>query len=45
MTVNEAAMLLLHEALHYAGLPERPVHRGAMSSKEISTLVRNRCGL
>jgi hypothetical protein len=42
---NEAAMSLLHEALHYAGLPERPVHRGAMSSREISALVRKRCGL
>lgn len=40
-----AAMSLLHEALHYAGLPERPVHRGAMSSGEISALVRERCAL
>jgi hypothetical protein len=42
---TDAAMSLLHEALHYAGLPERPVHPGAMSSREISTLVRRRCGL
>ena len=45
LSPNDAAMSLLHEALHYAGLPERPVHRGAMSSREISALVRKRCGL
>ena len=45
LTRQDAAMSLLHEALHYAGLPERPVHRDAMSSREISALVRDRCGL
>jgi len=45
LSPNDAAMSLLHEALHYAGLPERPVHRGAMSSREISALVRKHCGL
>ncbi|MBI4914972.1 MAG: hypothetical protein HY825_03935 [Acidobacteria bacterium] len=45
LSPKDAAMSLLHEALHYAGLPERPVHRGAMSSREISALVRTRCGL
>ena len=42
---RRAAVTLLHEALHYAGLPERPADPAALSSLEITRLVRNRCGL
>ena len=40
-----AAVAILHEALHYAGVPERPVHPEGLSSAEISALVRARCDL
>ena len=41
----QAAMTLIHEALHFAGLPERPQAAGAMSSAEINDMVRDACGL
>jgi len=40
-----AAMILLHEALHYAGLRERPVHPDGLWPAEINALVRKGCGL
>ena len=40
-----AAVVVLHEALHFAGLRERPRDPGAMSSNEINNLVKKRCGL
>jgi hypothetical protein len=40
-----AAVVVLHEALHFAGLRERPGDPGAMSSNEINNLVRKSCGL
>lgn len=40
-----AALSLIHEALHYAGLPERPVHPTAMSTWEINEVIHNRCKL
>jgi hypothetical protein len=40
-----AAVVVLHEALHFAGLRERPHDPGAMSSNEINNLVKRRCGL
>ena len=42
---SRAAVTLLHEALHYAGLPERPADPAALSTLEISALVQDRCGL
>ena len=39
----EAALLLIHEALHQAGLPEWPPHAGALSSVEINQLVARSC--
>ena len=45
LSTVRAAVTLLHEALHYAGLPERPADPAALSSLEITRLVRNRCGL
>jgi len=40
-----AALVLLHEALHFAGLPERPHDPGAMAASEINDMVRERCRL
>jgi hypothetical protein len=40
-----AAVVVLHEALHFAGLRERPRDPGAMSSNEINNLIRKSCGL
>ena len=42
---NEAAILVIHETLHFAGLRERPSTPDAMSSHEINSLVASRCGL
>jgi hypothetical protein len=42
---QRAAMTLIHEALHFAGLRERPQVPGAQSSAEINTMVRGACGL
>jgi len=44
LTTQRAALVLVHEALHCAGLPERPQVPGAMSSAEINDLVRDGCG-
>lgn len=44
-TPLEAAAALIHEALHHAGMPERPTVAGALSSPEITELVRDRCRL
>ncbi|HUK14190.1 MAG TPA: hypothetical protein VLW17_12885 [Thermoanaerobaculaceae bacterium] len=43
-TVNAAA-ILIHEALHQAGLPERPPTPDAMSSLEITRVVETSCAL
>lgn len=40
-----AALSLVHEALHDAGLPERPLYPTAMSTWEINEVVHNRCRL
>jgi hypothetical protein len=40
-----AAAVLLHEALHHAGLEEYPPTPGALTSPEITRLVEERCGL
>jgi len=40
-----AAMIVLHEALHFAGLRERPVHSDGLWPAEINALVRKGCGL
>ncbi len=39
------ATILIHEALHFAGLKERPTHPGAMSAPEITTMVEASCRL
>lgn len=44
VTTKTAAVAVIHEALHHAGLPERPHDRLAMSSQEITEMVENSCG-
>lgn len=40
----ELAMVLIHEALHMAGVEESPAIEGAPSSVELNHLVREKCG-
>lgn len=40
-----AAVAVIHEALHFAGLGERPVDPNGMSSMEINRMVEASCGL
>jgi hypothetical protein len=42
---NDAALVLIHEALHHAGLEEAPGYEGAMTAVEIDELVAKHCGL
>ncbi|MFH1177727.1 MAG: hypothetical protein V1750_10000 [Acidobacteriota bacterium] len=39
-----AAGLLIHEALHQAGLPERPACPTGPTAREVNLLVANNCG-
>jgi hypothetical protein len=41
---REAALTLVHEALHSAGMPESPATPGALTSQEINALVARACG-
>lgn len=45
LPVSSAAVVLLHEALHYAGLGEWPSTPHAMTSGQINLMVREACGL
>jgi len=42
---HDGAMILIHEALHFAGLPESPATPAALDSRGINRLVKERCGL
>ena len=44
LSTEKAALALLHEALHFAGLPEQPHDPNAMTSSEINDMVKDRCG-
>ncbi len=44
VSTETAAVAVIHEALHHAGLTERPNDRLAMSSQEITELVESACG-
>jgi hypothetical protein len=44
ISTEAAAITILHEALHHAGLTERPADRLAMTSVEITEMVANQCG-
>jgi hypothetical protein len=41
---ERAAMFVVHEALHHAGLSEKPLDRRGMTSLEINTMVGKKCG-
>jgi len=45
VSTEAAAIAVIHEALHHAGLPEKPHDRMAMSSIEITEMVSNACQL
>jgi hypothetical protein len=40
-----AAVLLIHEALHFAGLDDEKHDPDGLSSKEINTMIEHACGL
>ncbi len=42
---EQAAIVLIHEALHFAGLPEAPSTPDALTSRQINRLVQKACGL
>ncbi|MDD5564350.1 MAG: hypothetical protein PHQ91_11605 [Thermoanaerobaculaceae bacterium] len=42
---SAGATILIHEALHFAGLKERPTHPGEMSAAEITAMVKTSCHL
>lgn len=42
---SAGATILIHEALHFAGLKERPTHPGEMSATEITAMVKTSCHL
>jgi len=44
VSTETAAIAIIHEALHHAGLGERPHDRMAMSSIEITEMVATECG-
>lgn len=44
VSTETAAIAVIHEALHHAGLTERPLDRMAMSSIEITEMVTSACG-
>jgi hypothetical protein len=45
LTDKRAAMIIIHEALHHAGLTEWPKDPGGMRSVAINKMVSERCGL
>jgi hypothetical protein len=44
LTDEHAALVLVHEALHHAGLTESPSDPSGMSSAAINEMVRTACG-
>ncbi|MCG6947754.1 MAG: hypothetical protein LJE93_02410 [Acidobacteria bacterium] len=42
---EQAAMVIIHEALHHAGLSEYPKDPDAMTSRAINGMVSEKCGL
>jgi hypothetical protein len=45
MSDERAAMYVVHEALHHAGLTEKPHDPGAMTSRAINRMVTDACKL
>jgi len=44
LSTERAAMTLIHEALHHAGLTEQPADPEAMTAREIDSMVEDACG-
>jgi hypothetical protein len=44
LSLDRAAMTVIHEALHHGGLPEAPLDPEAMNTREINTMVSRACG-
>lgn len=44
LPTERAALILIHEALHHAGLSEHPVDPDGMTSPAINKMVKRRCG-
>jgi len=44
VSTEDAAAAVIHEALHFAGLSEQPIDRLAMTSVEITEMVKDSCG-
>ena len=44
LSLDQATIVLIHEALHYAGMQEAPFYEGARTSRAINELVFDRCG-
>jgi hypothetical protein len=44
LSKERAAMTLIHEALHHAGLTEKPADPEAMTAREIDNMVSDACG-
>lgn len=44
LTREQASTILIHEALHYAGLGEWPEDPNGLTSREITQRVRHSCG-
>lgn len=42
---TQAAMVIIHEALHHAGLSEHPLDPDGLTSNQINGLVMEKCGL
>ena len=42
---EQIAMVIIHEALHHAGLPEKPYDKKAMTSGQINDMVCDACDL
>lgn len=45
LSTERAAMYVIHEALHHAGLTEKPHDKGALTSRAINALVTDACQL
>jgi hypothetical protein len=42
---ERAAVTLIHEALHWAGLSEKPLDKDGMDPRDIDRMVKKACGL
>lgn len=45
LSTTAAARILIHEALHSAGLGEWPAYPHALMSEEINRMVAGKCGV